>query len=954
MIVGTVDVSFTENKLLAGEADKKAVDAAAKAEAAQTQATTALTSANGKNKNFYGSAEPTGQKTNDLWFKYNANGICVAIYRWNGTAWTNEVDQEKIQQSIDAAKKEAAAASSAADRKAAAAQAQADAALTKAQSGFDDAQTALANAATADSTAKKAVSDAAAVKVIADANTKNVSAVTQTANSLATRLTSAEGKVSTVTQTADGLQTAVFNKDGSSKITQLAGVVDLKISTADADAKFATQSQLTLTASSLTSKITQSINDLEIDGRNRVINSTFNDSLNNWSNKSTYWKILNPEDDKPDSHILNLKESGNAADVLRQTWSNEIEVNADGKTEFTISFDVKITSLADMDTNNNMFMIRLFDQKGLASQADSTFSKGVLKNDLIAGGIVDGKWMRYSLIVKPQTGKYIRVAPYLNRNGEVFWREVKLEVGKKTGWSPAPEDMATTSRITQLADDINLRVKKGDIVNQINVSTEGILIDGKKVHITGQTTIDDASISSAKIVSLLASKIVADSLSAISANLGTVTAGDIKGVNISGSTLKISNKPKYEDGTTFVQMKNGEIFVTDVNPDLSQRPNANDIHIEKGAIWMVGHNAAEVGIYELDLAPKYILFTELNANGTTKYQTNIRAEFLESPKVTTSDLTVNGKTALNGNVVINGQLIVPGIGSDVDMNNHNLKNVNHMTINDYGGNEGIEWLGGNGWKMFESPDDASNNPGAFQFFTGSTRRATIGATGNIYATGTRFHIQDTGGSFTSDGTTTLNSQVADSGSLSVGKDATGQRVWSMAVYDRTYSPAANLYITDAGTIGRTTSATKYKLEIKDSAVDPHKILNLNPKTWYDKAATEAYSDTLTAEQAGAIVDWDEVDIPGISRVPGLIAEDVIGSGLSEYAAYGPYQEDGTREVEGLMYDRLWTLLIPIVREHKEEIALLNETMKQQQITIENMAALMDSMKQRITALERLD
>src|SRR5699024_1678078 len=29
-------------------------------------------------------------------------------------------------------------------------------------------------------------------------------------------------------------------------------------------------------------------------------------------------------------------------------------------------------------------------------------------------------------------------------------------------WSPAPEDIATTSQITQLSDDINLRVSKGD------------------------------------------------------------------------------------------------------------------------------------------------------------------------------------------------------------------------------------------------------------------------------------------------------------------------------------------------------------------------------------------------------------------------------------------------------------------------------------------------------------
>src|SRR5699024_7583208 len=46
----------------------------------------------------------------------------------------------------------------------------------------------------------------------------------------------------------------------------------------------------------------------------------------------------------------------------------------------------------------------------------------------------------------------------------------KVEKGNKaTDWTPAPEDMATQSQISQLSDAINLRVKKGDVMSQINV-----------------------------------------------------------------------------------------------------------------------------------------------------------------------------------------------------------------------------------------------------------------------------------------------------------------------------------------------------------------------------------------------------------------------------------------------------------------------------------------------------
>ncbi|MDN6599365.1 MAG: alanine-zipper protein [Tetragenococcus koreensis] len=76
-----------------------------------------------------------------------------------------------------------------------------------------------------------------------------------------------------------------------------------------------------------------------------------------------------------------------------------------------------------------------------------------------------------------------------------------------------------TSQISSLGDNLNLRVEKDDIINQINISDESILIDSGKTHITGKTTIDegvistahikDAAITSAKIKSITAGKIEA-------------------------------------------------------------------------------------------------------------------------------------------------------------------------------------------------------------------------------------------------------------------------------------------------------------------------------------------------------------------------------------------------------------------------------------------------------------
>jgi len=77
------------------------------------------------------------------------------------------------------------------------------------------------------------------------------------------------------------------------------------------------------------------------------------------------------------------------------------------------------------------------------------------------------------------------------------------------------------SNITQNVTDINLRVEKNDVIHQINISTEGILIDGDNTHITGTTTIDNGVIKNAHIESLAASKITA----------GTITVGITTGVD---------------------------------------------------------------------------------------------------------------------------------------------------------------------------------------------------------------------------------------------------------------------------------------------------------------------------------------------------------------------------------------------------------------------------------------
>lgn len=148
--------------------------------------------------------------------------------------------------------------------------------------------------------------------------------------------------------------------------------------------------------------------------------------------------------------------------------------------------------------------------------------------------------------------------------------------------------------------------------------------------------------------------------------------------------------------------------------------------------------------------------------------------------------------------------------------------------------------------------------------------------------------------------------------FSVGDDG-APRIWAKeGIYDRTYGGSANMQVTAYGTIGRITSASKYKLaisEIPDALDLGERLLTLNPKRWFDKNEAERYADILNQNPKQS-ADFVQVD-----TVYGLIAEDLRNAGLDKYVMYDPE----TKELEGIAYDRLWTVLIPVIRKMQDDI-----------------------------------
>ena len=151
------------------------------------------------------------------------------------------------------------------------------------------------------------------------------------------------------------------------------------------------------------------------------------------------------------------------------------------------------------------------------------------------------------------------------------------------------------------------------------------------------------------------------------------------------------------------------------------------------------------------------------------------------------------------------------------------------------------------------------------------------------------------------------------------------KLYAQGVYDLSSSSTANMHIASDGSVRRIGSASKYKLDIKPLEEDtsyPYKLLNLQPKQWFDKGDTERYAKLLSKEYNGEEIDEEFKRVAeggSLDSYYGLIAEDLETAGLNKFCSYGKENKDGKKEVEGIMYDRIPILMIPILKDLVEYV-----------------------------------
>ena len=189
------------------------------------------------------------------------------------------------------------------------------------------------------------------------------------------------------------------------------------------------------------------------------------------------------------------------------------------------------------------------------------------------------------------------------------------------------------SSINQLQDDILLCVKKDGVINAINVSTEGIVIDGNKVHITGDTVFDknvivggmiaadSIALEHLKANSVSSAKIQANAITSTKIGAGAVTAEKIEAGAITAEKLAA-------DSVTSDAIQAGSVIGDKIAANTITGKHFAAANIDlTGALTITGGNVrlSQEGLRLTNNDSSYTLFNQdginyVDANGTVYAQ----------------------------------------------------------------------------------------------------------------------------------------------------------------------------------------------------------------------------------------------------------------------------------------------------------------------------------------------
>ncbi|NME23858.1 hypothetical protein HF867_02945 [Lactobacillus salivarius] len=341
----------------------------------------------------------------------------------------------------------------------------------------------------------------------------------------------------------------------------------------------------------------------------------------------------------------------------------------------------------------------------------------------------------------------------------------------------------SNSRFTQLSNNVNLKVNKGDVIGQINLEAGRTLLQNQKIYLDADTVgfSGKAFIPSAAIQNLDAGKITTGTLDAanvnvINLNANNITSGSIKGTNLD-INLNSGNvsfqKGRIHDSNNYVDINIDEGYISTAN-------NLGRLLFKENSLQIAGYNT-------FDHTDDYYLKIDNGMNGGSWAGANITGR---------DYISISNKANSDGFSQINAiiQTNFAGISAGKSTFGWEPTFVG-------GADRGVYIAGG---KKFSSPNPYKLDEMP-SILIGTNQSGDGWYSNRVIINGSYVHIPET--------------------------------------YNKTTSAAPNVYVANDGALVRSTSAAKYKTDIvRSHDLDyGNKILNVPIATWIDKAEAERYA-----------------------------------------------------------------------------------------------------------------
>ena len=391
----------------------------------------------------------------------------------------------------------------------------------------------------------------------------------------------------------------------------------------------------------------------------------------------------------------------------------------------------------------------------------------------------------------------------------------------------------------------NDKVSKNKILAQINVAAGTTLIQNDKIYMDASSTVFSGK---AFIPDAAITNISADKI-----NTGTLDAGRINVINLNASNITTGT---INGANLKINLNNGEILFQ--KGRISSTNGNLNIDIDSGTMSVT--NWMNEGVYFKD---GKLILDDRGFGGL----------IADDPKYG----VIQRSNQMFNNNAFGMELNSP--------NGVSLRTSNYDGVINTG--SGLDGTKNGAVISIDKDGSAVVNGAGTTYLTGGPKFAQ-----SKYSIGTRPHVW----------IGVYNGRLGDR------IDIDANYIHLPTTYYRTTGSAPNLCIASDGALVRSTSASKYKTEIKRSYSTEYgeKLLNLPTAIWTDKGQKERY-------EAGKRHIKPE-------KYFGMIAEDLADAGLDLLVSRNPL----THEIEGIQYERIAPALLPVIKELKDKVDKLEK------------------------------